>query len=86
MFNTAGQPYTSPVSGACLGRGAKLVLDCVSTVDRLVEVPALARELVSRRPGVLIAGPVSFLRALEQETTTIPIVMPGTLEPVGSGF
>jgi putative ABC transport system substrate-binding protein len=48
----------------------------------LDEIPALARELVTRRPDVLIAGPWEYVTALKRETTTIPIVMQGTWEPV----
>jgi putative ABC transport system substrate-binding protein len=66
--------------------GQTFVFDCVSTVGRLAEVPVLARELVSRRPDVLMAGATGFLIALKQETTTIPIVMLGTWEPVRLGF
>src|SRR5215471_16476328 len=55
--------------------GQNIVFDCVSAFGRVDQVPALARELVSRRPDVLIAGPYSFISALKQETTTIPIVM-----------
>jgi putative ABC transport system substrate-binding protein len=66
--------------------GQNIVFDCVSTVGRVDQVPALARELVSRRPDVLIAGPYSFISALKEETTTIPIVMLGTWEPVRRGF
>jgi putative ABC transport system substrate-binding protein len=52
----------------------------------LDELPALARELVSRRSDVLITGPYTFVRALKQETTTIPIVMLGTPDPVANGL
>ena len=62
------------------------VFDCVSTVGRIDQVPALARELVSRRPDVLIAGPYFFLTALKRETTTIPIVMLAGWEPVRLGL
>jgi putative ABC transport system substrate-binding protein len=66
--------------------GQNFVLECVSAVGRVNEVPALARELVTRRPDVLIAGPWEFVIALKQETTTIPIVMTGTWEPVRLGL
>jgi putative ABC transport system substrate-binding protein len=66
--------------------GRNLVFDCVSTIDRLDQVPTLARELVSRRPDVLIAGPHTFIAALKHETTTIPIVMLGGWDPVRLGF
>jgi len=49
------------------------------------QVPALARELVSRRPDVLLAPSLLFVSALKQETTTIPIVMPGISDPLRSG-
>jgi putative tryptophan/tyrosine transport system substrate-binding protein len=67
-------------------RGQNIVFDCVSTVGRVDQVPALARELVSRRPDVLITGPYSFISALKQETTTIPIVMVNGWEPVRLGL
>jgi putative ABC transport system substrate-binding protein len=66
--------------------GQTIVFDCVSTVGRVDQVPALARELVSRRPDVLTAGPFQFVSALKQETTTIPIVMLYGLEPVRLGL
>jgi putative ABC transport system substrate-binding protein len=66
--------------------GQSIVFDCVSAVGRVDQVPALARELVSRRPDVLLAGPFSFVGAVKRETTTIPIVMAGTWEPVRLGL
>jgi putative ABC transport system substrate-binding protein len=66
--------------------GQTMVLDCVSAVGRIDQVPALARELVSRRPDVLMATSAEFLSALKQETTTIPIVMLSGLEPVRLGL
>jgi putative tryptophan/tyrosine transport system substrate-binding protein len=61
--------------------GQNFVFECISGVGHyghLDELAALARELVSRRPDVLMAGPIPFVGALKQETTTIPIVMLGT--------
>ena len=66
--------------------GQNIVFDCVSTVGRVDQVPALARELVSRRPDVLIAGSWTHVIALKQETTTIPIVMLAGLEPERLGL
>ena len=66
--------------------GQNLAFDCVSAIGRIDQVLALARELVSRRPDVLMAAPHHFVSALRQETTTIPIVMPGTWEPVRLGL
>ena len=66
--------------------GQTIVFDCVSTVGSLDQLPALAHELVSRRPDVLLGGAYPLVSALKQETTTIPIVMLGTWEPVRLGF
>ena len=66
--------------------GQNFVFDCVSSVDRVDQVPALARDLVSRRPDVLIAGPWTHVIALKQQTTTIPIVMVTGLEPERLGL
>jgi len=66
--------------------GKNFVFDCVSTLGHLDQVPALARELVSRRPDVLAAGFWHFVSALKQETTTIPIVMLYGWEPVRTGL
>jgi putative ABC transport system substrate-binding protein len=66
--------------------GQTFVFECVSTVGRLDQIPALARELVLRRPDVLLTGPSYFVMALKQETTTIPIVMIGAWEPVRQGL
>jgi putative ABC transport system substrate-binding protein len=60
-------------------RNGAVVFDCD-------QIPALARELVSRRPDVLVTGPSIFVLPLKQETTTIPIVMGGAWEPIRQGI
>src|SRR5262245_45668403 len=59
-----------------------IVFECASTGGRLDDVPAYAHELVSRRPDVVMAVTANFILALKRETTTIPIVMLATWEPV----
>src|SRR5215467_638989 len=66
--------------------GQTIVIDCVSAVGRLDGIPVLARELLSRRPDVLSSGPSNYIKELKQETTTIPIVMLGSGDPVGYGL
>jgi putative tryptophan/tyrosine transport system substrate-binding protein len=51
--------------------------------DRL---PAMAGELVSLNPDVIISVNTAALLALQKLTTTIPIVMLGTADPVGVGL
>src|SRR5262245_48947321 len=64
--------------------GRHFVFDRVSTFGRLDQLPALARELVSLHPDVLLAVPSNFVRALKQETRAIPIVMLATADPLRS--
>jgi len=66
--------------------GQDFLFECISTVGRLDQLQELARELVSRRPDVMIAASYSFIRALKRETTTIPIVMLSAFDPVGTGL
>src|SRR5215472_8971026 len=50
--------------------GQNFVFECVSAVGHYghaEQLAALARELVSRRPDVLTAGPIPLLRALKHE-------------------
>jgi len=51
--------------------------------DRLRE---LAADLVRLKVDVITATGAGAIRAAQQATTTIPIVMLGTADPVGSGF
>ena len=44
------------------------------------------RELISRRPDVLLSVPTTFVKALLQETTATPIVMVSTPDPVRPGL
>jgi putative tryptophan/tyrosine transport system substrate-binding protein len=51
--------------------------------DRL---PGFAAELVALNVDVIVAGGSLAVRAAQQATSTIPIVMTGTSDPVGTGF
>jgi putative tryptophan/tyrosine transport system substrate-binding protein len=68
--------------------GKNFIYDCVFPVGgRLDQVEQLAAELVARRPDVIsTGGGVPFVRALKRATTTIPIVMLGTNDPVRAGL
>src|SRR5438477_8302828 len=49
-------------------------------------LPGLAAELVKMKVDVILAGGTPAVQAAQQATTTIPIVMVRTGDPVGSGF
>jgi putative ABC transport system substrate-binding protein len=51
--------------------------------DRL---PALAAELVTLKPDVIVTGSNPVVAAVKKETTTIPIIMAVSRDPVGAGF
>jgi len=52
-------------------------------LDRLRE---LAAELVRLKVDLIAVGGSNAIRAAQQATSTLPIVMLGTADPVGSGF
>ena len=54
--------------------------------DDINRIRALAQELVSLQPDIIVAGSTSAIAALQQETRTIPIVMVGVADPVASGI
>ncbi|MCG2642447.1 MULTISPECIES: ABC transporter substrate-binding protein [Bradyrhizobium] len=58
--------------------GHNLVVDCVTAGGHLEQAAALARELVARRPDVLLGASTPTVRALKEATSTIPIVTAGS--------
>jgi putative tryptophan/tyrosine transport system substrate-binding protein len=48
--------------------------------------PELARELVEQKVDVLLTGVAAAIRYLQQATTTVPIVMVYSTDPVKNGF
>jgi putative ABC transport system substrate-binding protein len=50
------------------------------------QAKAAAAQLVSRKPDVIIATGTISLAAIQNETSTIPIVFVGVADPVGQGF
>jgi putative ABC transport system substrate-binding protein len=49
-------------------------------------IRAVARELVSLQPDIILAGSTPATVALQRETQTIPIVFAGVNDPVASGI
>ena len=90
MIENCPAPPALIESLAALGwvEGRTVVFDCVSAAgpapfDRL---NALAAELVSRRPDVIVGSFLPVARALKAATATIPIVMLDMAEPVRRGL
>ena len=66
--------------------GANLQLEARYANGDSSRLPALAAELVARKPDVIIAGATPGTLAAARATATIPIVMIGVADPVGAGF
>jgi len=54
--------------------------------DPAARLPRFAAELVALNVDVIVAGGSLAVRAAQQATRTIPIVMTGSSDPVGTGF
>lgn len=66
--------------------GRNLEIELRHASGRAEALKGLADELVALRADLLIAGGTAAIRALRDATTTIPIVMAGGGDPVGSGL
>ena len=66
--------------------GKHYILDVVTAEGYYERLPALAKELLRRAPAVIMANSTPAVRAAQQATRTVPIVMPTISDPVGSGL
>jgi putative ABC transport system substrate-binding protein len=66
--------------------GQNLVIECRWSESRAERASALAAELVSLKPDLIIAASTLNVRALKEATRTSPIVMGGVIDPVGRGL
>jgi putative ABC transport system substrate-binding protein len=66
--------------------GENLVIEWHSADGKLERLPGLATELVELKVDVIVAVASPAIGAAQKATTTIPIVMAITGDPVGSGF
>lgn len=66
--------------------GQNFVLETRWAEGRYDRLPDLAAELVRLGVAVIVAGGEPAIRAAQHATSTIPIVMAVTADPVGSGF
>jgi putative ABC transport system substrate-binding protein len=66
--------------------GKNLTIEWRSAEGKTERLAALAAELVNLKVDVIVAASTLPVRAVQQATTTIPIVMAGIADPLGSGF
>jgi putative tryptophan/tyrosine transport system substrate-binding protein len=66
--------------------GRNLILDARYGSGRMERLPDLAAELVRLRVEVIVTGTNIHVASVRRVTTTVPIVMVFTADPVGAGF
>jgi ABC-type uncharacterized transport system substrate-binding protein len=66
--------------------GRNLVVERRSAEGSLERLPALAAELVRLNVDVIVTGSNPVIATVQRATTTIPVVMAVSRDPVGAGF
>jgi putative ABC transport system substrate-binding protein len=66
--------------------GQKVIVEVRAANSKIERFPALASELVGLNLDVIVASNTVAGRAVQQATTTIPIVVPVMGDPVGDGL
>jgi putative ABC transport system substrate-binding protein len=66
--------------------GKNVVIEVREAGGNLEQLPELAKELVSLKPDVLVAVTPAAISAAQRVTSSIPIVMAITSDPVGFNF
>ena len=66
--------------------GKNIVIEFRWAEGKYERLPGLAAELVQLKVDVIVAATTPDIQAARQATTTIPIVMGTTPDPVGAGF
>jgi ABC-type uncharacterized transport system substrate-binding protein len=66
--------------------GKNLIIELRAAKGRYSLLPDLVAELVALRPHVIIAEATPAIAAAQRATSTIPIIMSPSTDPIGSGF
>lgn len=66
--------------------GKNLVIEWRFADGQFERLPDLAAELVRLKVDVIVSGSSQAISALQKATTTIPVVMASSGDPIGSGF
>jgi len=66
--------------------GQSIIIEYRYAEDRLDRLPDLVAELVHSKVDVIVAVSTPAIEAAKQATHTIPIIMAGVSDPVGTGF
>jgi len=66
--------------------GQNVVFENRFAEGKMERLPSIATELVSLKPGVIVVGPNTSIRAVMKASSTIPIVTTYSAEPVANGL
>jgi putative ABC transport system substrate-binding protein len=66
--------------------GRNMTIEIRAAEGDATRLPALAAELLRLSVDVIVAGGSQAIQAAQQATTTVPIVMAVSTDPVGAGF
>jgi putative ABC transport system substrate-binding protein len=66
--------------------GRNIIIEYRYAEGRFERLPALAEELVRLKVEIIVANNFTTVRAVRKVTTTIPIVVTGGMDPVGTGL
>jgi putative tryptophan/tyrosine transport system substrate-binding protein len=66
--------------------GKDLIIEMREAKGHYASLPILVEELVALKPDVIIAEATPAIAAAQRVTSTIPIIMSPSTDPIGSGF
>jgi len=66
--------------------GTNIAFDSVYAGGRVERLPAMVAELLRRKVDVIVTTGTTAIRAAKEATSTVPIVMVGGGDPVGTGL
>jgi putative ABC transport system substrate-binding protein len=80
------RPLVESLASLGWSEGQTVAFDCISALGRFPDLSAIAADLVTRRPDVIVSGFLPAIDALKAATSTIPIVMLNIADPVRFGI
>ena len=66
--------------------GKTFMMDIREAQGRYELLPGLAKDIIGGSPDVIVAEATPAIAAVQRETSSIPIVMSPSTDPIGSGF
>ena len=80
-----GKAFRDALREFCYVEGTNILIDDRLVVGKQETIPGIVTELVQLKPDVLVVESLTSIRAAKKATTTIPIVMSTSGDPVATG-